>query len=493
VNAQAAPRYVGHVPMALIFSLFACNPEPALEPGCPVFDWSVHLHSSIYDEVFQAIPLPDGDMILSGNHGGAVQIGTDGTRLLPAYGPRDGFLARLSPAGAVRWSHVIGGIHADQAGTVRLSNGGLWMALAASGYEILLDWEPLAGTGDGAEDPTGTSAFYIGFDLDGGLLGYQRLSPVTGQSARAVATDEAGNRYVLGAFVGTMTIGPWTHSADSERAFVASYDAAGNARWLTTVGGEGYDRPTGMVVFDDHLLAVVNHLSTDLTLQHDGTDPVPWPRTTMGLLTLDLATGVPVGAPDSTSLAGTTSRSLEPGPAGTAILTGSASAPGEWHDPSGELHSLAGPAGWTGPATFGHQAVLDEAGQVRAIPSWQNQDYVGSSATAGPIAVAGWLGGALGGADGTEVEWTDPRLGFRDAVAAVFDEHGGLRCGWKLGGEREQDAFDAAIDADGGVWVVGKFIEQLVVRDPDGTVVTALETEENESDGFVLRFRPPGE
>jgi sugar lactone lactonase YvrE len=62
-----------------------------------------------------------------------------------------------------------------------------------------------------------------------------------------------------------------------------------------------------------------------------------------------------------------------------------------------------------------------------------------------------------------------------------------------LGGAREQDAFDAAIDAEGGVWVVGKFIEQLVVRDPDGTVVTALETEENESDGFVLRFRPPGE
>jgi hypothetical protein len=34
-------------------------PEPApLDPGCPVFDWSVHLHSSIYDEVFQVIPLP---------------------------------------------------------------------------------------------------------------------------------------------------------------------------------------------------------------------------------------------------------------------------------------------------------------------------------------------------------------------------------------------------------------------------------------------------
>jgi hypothetical protein len=482
--------------MALILTLLACEREsPPNDPGCPAFDWSVHLHSSIYDEVFQAIPLPDGDMIVTGNNGGAVQIGTDGTRLVPAYGPRDGFVARLSPAGAVRWSHVIGGIHADQAGTVTLSNGGLWMALAASGYELLLDWEPLAGTGRGVEDPTGTSAFYIGFDLDGGLLGYQRLSPVTGQSARAVSTDEAGNRYVYGYYTnGVMSVGPWTHVAPAGRAFVASYDAAGTARWFTTVGGgSGNGSPTGMVVFDDHLLVALDDADRELTLQHGDTAPIPWNTGSMGLLALDLQTGLPTGAPDATSLYGSDSRSLEPGPDGTAILTGIAHAPGEWRDTATVLHPLSGFEDWTGPAVFGYRARLDSDGLLEEVDAWQPSQWFGSSATPGPTVVAGWRKSYVQGTGNDRIDWTTPVEGARDGVAALFDATGALQCAWMLGGAREQDAFDAAIDAEGGVWVVGKFIEQLVVRDPDGTVVTALETEENESDGFVLRFRPPGE
>ena len=492
MNAQAAPRYVGHVPMALIFSLFACNPEPALEPGCPVFDWSVHLHSSIYDEVFQAIPLPDGDMIIVGNHGGAVQIGTDGTRLFGAWDARDTFLARLSSEGAVRWSHVVGGDGPDLVGTATVTGGAVWLALGAYGLNLALDANVLEGTA--GESSLGPSAFYIGFDLDGALLGYQRLSPVTGQSARAVSTDEAGNRYVYGYSTnGVMTVGPWTHVAPAGRAFVASYDAAGSARWFTTVGGGyGNGSPTGMVVFDDHLLVALDDADRELTLQHGDTAPIPWNTGSMGLLSLDLQTGLPTGAPDATSLYGSNSRSLEPGPDGTAILTGIAHAPGEWRDTQGALHALPGADGWTGPASFGYRATLDQTGHLRDLV-WQGPQLFGSSGSAGRVALAGWLYWPLDDSDGTTLEWSDPLLGARDAVAAVFDADGGLQCGWRLGGEREQDAFDAAIDAEGGVWVVGKFIEQLVVRDPDGTVVTALETEENESDGFVLRFRPPGE
>lgn len=65
------------------------------------------------------------------------------------------------------------------------------------------------------------------------------------------------------------------------------------------------------------------------------------------------------------------------------------------------------------------------------------------------------------------------------------------KCGWKLGSDGEQDAFDAAFDGDGGLWVVGRFSDALEVRDPDGEVILELDVDETESDGFILRFAPP--
>jgi len=74
--------------------------------------------------------------------------------------------------------------------------------------------------------------------------------------------DSSGNVTVTGEFQGTADFGkgPLTSAGDSD-VFVASYDAAGNARWAERFGAGGTDRGYSVAVDSWGNLAVIGQFS----------------------------------------------------------------------------------------------------------------------------------------------------------------------------------------------------------------------------------------
>jgi hypothetical protein len=75
-----------------------------------------------------------------------------------------------------------------------------------------------------------------------------RAGDAGSDSGFSIGVDGAGNFYVAGSFVGTVSFGATTLSGDGEEIFVAKYDATGGLVWAISAGGSGPDRGASIIV-----------------------------------------------------------------------------------------------------------------------------------------------------------------------------------------------------------------------------------------------------
>lgn len=90
----------------------------------------------------------------------------------------------------------------------------------------------VAGTNAGSED-----AFILKYDTSGGVLWSKQFGTSSKDHAKGVATDNSGNVYVVGFTYGSL----YGSTSGSSDAFVAKYDSNGNQLWTKQFGTSAMD------------------------------------------------------------------------------------------------------------------------------------------------------------------------------------------------------------------------------------------------------------
>ena len=150
----------------------------------------------------------------------------------------DVFIAKLDNSGNVLWVHGIGGagddtgkaLDVDAAGNVYVTGG--FIGTASFGTQSLTA-------------PNGYRDMYLAkWDGSGNLVWVVQAGDDWDDVGWGLSVDNAGNSYVTGEFHANAAFGPHTITAitSSGDAFVAKYDALGNAQWAQRFGGNLSDR-----------------------------------------------------------------------------------------------------------------------------------------------------------------------------------------------------------------------------------------------------------
>jgi len=211
---------------------------------------------------------------------------TEGSLGGPNAGGVDAFVNKYDGSGNILWSRQFGSTTHDYAQGLRADSAG---NVYVTGYTF----GNLVGFNAGQTD-----AFLFKYDGSGNLVWKRQFGTSGGDNAYAVSSDTAGNVYVTGETTGSFG-GPGTNSDD---AFLAKFDSAGNILWKRQVGTPTIDSSTSVSTdaagnvyisgFTRGSLAAPNAGNNDAFLiKYDGSGNLLWTRQ-LGTSGVDTSFGV---------------------------------------------------------------------------------------------------------------------------------------------------------------------------------------------------------
>lgn len=208
------------------------------------FLWAVRGGGLGYDCGNAAAIDGDGDLLFAGVYERDAMFGAE---TLPAAGPYDLFVVKLSSSGSYVWAVGAGGAGDDRASSVAVDADG--NALVAGTYQGAVTF--------GSTEVTTTSereAFVAKLDSDGEFLwaASGRGSTRDSRWATAIATDADGNGLLTGRFSGAARFGQTTLTpAGHFDLFVAKVSPDGDFLWATGAGGKRDDAGLSIAVGDE--------------------------------------------------------------------------------------------------------------------------------------------------------------------------------------------------------------------------------------------------
>ncbi|MBW4497882.1 MAG: DUF4347 domain-containing protein, partial [Oscillatoria princeps RMCB-10] len=217
----------------------------------------------------------------------------------------DTWIAKYDASGTQQWVKQLGsagqdmpsGIATDSAGNVCIV-GNTWGALAGSN----------AGECD---------AWVAKYDSSGTELWSAQLGSVDYDDSRNVATDSAGNVYIIGSTLGALG----GSNAGDYDAWAAKYDSNGNQQWVKQLGGTGCDYFFDVKAVDStgQVYIVGDTLSDAWLLQYDSNGNLQWVQQ-FGTPMDEYAGGVTVDSAGNLYLTGKTEGALGDSNAGGGDL-----------------------------------------------------------------------------------------------------------------------------------------------------------------------------
>ncbi len=204
-----------------------------------VFQWVKKLGSSS-DGRGRAIAVDaNGYSYVSGGFSGTTNFG--GVNL-SSSGSQDIFIAKYTPAGNLVWAKKAGGNRDDRGRDITLDK--LGNVILAATFTLSANF-----SGTNVSDGTGSlmSGAVVKYDTSGTLKWVRRIGGCCDTTrAYGPTTDEFGNVYVTGYFTGQTNVGSITlNGSGNTDAFIAKYDANGNAEWAKKYGGAYEDYGNG--------------------------------------------------------------------------------------------------------------------------------------------------------------------------------------------------------------------------------------------------------
>jgi hypothetical protein len=164
--------------------------------------------------------------ITSDRAGGSYETGSTLGDLGGAqFGNGDAFVTRRDPAGQVLWSRQLGTNEIDEGRSVAPdAGGGVFVTGNLRGVP-------------GAPYDLQYDVFVARYGASGDLLWLRELDSGARDVVLSAAPDGAGGVFLAGITLGTLG----ASSAGQEDVWLARFDAAGNAQWITQLGSDAFD------------------------------------------------------------------------------------------------------------------------------------------------------------------------------------------------------------------------------------------------------------
>ncbi len=144
----------------------------------------------------------------------------------------DIFIVKYDASGNTLWAKKAGGTADDTGMSIAIDAGGN-SYITGNFNSLSLDFGTTTLTGAGGD------IYIVKYDTNGNL---QWAANASFGGVNDVAVDPAGNSFVCGSFMSSITFGSTTlTSAGNTDMFVAKYNSSGNPVWATSVGGSSYE------------------------------------------------------------------------------------------------------------------------------------------------------------------------------------------------------------------------------------------------------------
>jgi len=228
---------------------------------------------------------PDGTIVLAGSFVGSVDFDPGPARRVLATADdefHDAFVVKLGASdGSLIWAQQFGDRFTDIASTLAIDSSGniIVGGLFTRTVHFVPGNRRFTRTAVGRAD-----GYVMKLASDGSVrwinsIGGDAVGRAERDSVNDVAVDAAGNVYAVGAFVGddvdfnpAASLRSVLKSVDKTDGFLAKYSAAGRLLYAGSMGGEGYDALTHVVVDSDRSVLVAGYF------QGEDFDADPGPR-----------------------------------------------------------------------------------------------------------------------------------------------------------------------------------------------------------------------
>jgi hypothetical protein len=193
---------------------------------------------------------PAGNVYVADTFNGLVDFDPGSKKKWLFSDENQGFVLRLTTAGAYNWVSTFRGISSefDLSRMLTVALDGSGGVLVGGSYIGSVDFDPGPGTATLPASPS-FEGFVVKLTATTGSFAWAR---VLGDFVRGLAADAAGNVYATGYFSGTTDLDPGTgtHSATAAGSdvFVVKLTAGGSFGWATTFGGPGLDAGTAIAM-----------------------------------------------------------------------------------------------------------------------------------------------------------------------------------------------------------------------------------------------------
>ena len=171
------------------------------------------------------------------------EAATFGLYSLTSNGYYDIFVAKMDTDGNWQWAIQAGGN-----GDLDYGNG---ITIDVAGNNYVTGWfEETATFGSYSLASRGAYDIFVAkIDRDGNWQWATQVGEVSNDHGYGITTDHAGNCYITGDFMETVTFGPYSLTSNGwNDIFVAKMDVNGNWLWATQAGGWGFDVGIGITV-----------------------------------------------------------------------------------------------------------------------------------------------------------------------------------------------------------------------------------------------------
>ncbi|MFO0624337.1 MAG: SBBP repeat-containing protein [Polyangiales bacterium] len=226
------------------------RPPRSASPGLVVASFTsggVHRWSRVVGGLYSNVTArlataPDGDVVLAGSFNYGIDLGGG---MQAAHAGTDGFVARLGPDGAYRWSQNYGGnMTIAFVAPERVAVDGEGNIVTTGTLNATVDFGPVSSRVTGQFD-----AFLLSLRADGQHRWSAMYPGVDTDRALGLAVDFSGNILITGFLSRGVNFGGVAlQSAGSYDIFVASFAAGGAHRWSRRFGSAQYEESRAIAV-----------------------------------------------------------------------------------------------------------------------------------------------------------------------------------------------------------------------------------------------------
>jgi hypothetical protein len=182
----------------------------------------------------------DGEVFVTAGFNGFVHIGPDTVRSSGGY---DAFVARISPAGTVRWMHR-DGVGVGDAYARGVAVDATLNCYITGFYADTARFDTFTVKSNGLND-----IFIAKFDPNGVLQWASSTGGPRNDEASGIGVDPGGSSYITGRFSDSTFFGADTvYGAGGTDIFVAKFSDIGIGNWITPMGGPQNDAAYGIAV-----------------------------------------------------------------------------------------------------------------------------------------------------------------------------------------------------------------------------------------------------